>query len=489
MLYDYVIVGAGIGGVCAYAILKKLNKKVLLIEKLDYVGGCAGTFEKEGILYNAGASTLVGLDETLPLGFLLKILKIDKNTLPVKPIDPSIVVFVKDKIINRFKDRYMAFEEINKSFYHKTNKALWDKIYKVSDENWKNVYNILPFNPKSPKMILSFFRNLNYALKNGIYFFISAKDMIKHYIKNIEKEYIDFLNSQILMTSQGYWDEVSFSVASLGLTYPNLDNYYVIGGINKILEALIDKEVLFKTKVKNIKKNKDVFIIQTSKGDFEAKKVILNKTIWDYCEILDESIKPDCNKNIKTYNKLWSSSTIYFSVEDPNHLLDKHHYQIIHEKNPYTDSYSFFMSVSDIEDDIMAKDRRSITISTHSKIDLWYNLPKDKYHENKEKFKEFVFDKIEKILPFFKSLKKGEVYVGTPITFNRYTNRYKGTVGGIPLLKEYTTFRYPMGITPIKDLFLVGDSIFPGQGFPGVILGVINMMLIIEKDFQALFRL
>lgn len=91
-MQDYIVVGGGIGGVVAYSILKKLGKKVLLFEKLDYLGGCAGTFKKDGLFYNVGASTLVGLDENLPLDILLKILDIDKNTIPVLPIDPAIVV-------------------------------------------------------------------------------------------------------------------------------------------------------------------------------------------------------------------------------------------------------------------------------------------------------------------------------------------------------------------------------------------------------------
>lgn len=493
MIYDYIIVGGGIGGVASYVILKSIGKNVLLFEKLSYLGGCAGTFERKGYLYNVGASTLVGLEDNMPLGILLRIANKDKKDLPVKPIDPSIVVFVGDKVIRRFRDKEEAFEEINRNFYHKNNKALWEKIYKTADINWENIYRFIPFNPKSKvETLKKFFLNFGYFLKNGLNFFISAKEVIKKYIPDISKDYADFLNSQILMTSQGYWDEVSFSIACMGLTYPNLNNYYVFGGINQVLETLVkgEKNVRRKDKVVKISKERGVFKVVARSGEYYSKRVILNKTIWDFCEVLDEELKNGlCERNIKKYNKMWSAATLYFNVKDDKGLLKEHHYQILHEENPYTGSYSFFVSVSDQEDNLMNKDGfRSVTVSTHCKIDLWEDLSPEEYEEKKERLKEFILEKLYEKLPFFKSLEIKNVMVGTPRTFRRYTERYKGTVGGIPLIMKYTTLNFPSGITPIEGLYIVGDSIFPGQGFPGVILGVFNVISLIEREFNEVLH-
>jgi len=43
-MFDYVIVGGGIGGVVSYAILKKIGRKVALLEKEPYFGGCGANF-------------------------------------------------------------------------------------------------------------------------------------------------------------------------------------------------------------------------------------------------------------------------------------------------------------------------------------------------------------------------------------------------------------------------------------------------------------
>ncbi|HBL7028203.1 TPA: NAD(P)-binding protein, partial [Escherichia coli] len=48
-MYDYIIVGAGLfGSICARE-LKKKNKKVLVLERREHVGGNIYTEEKHGI--------------------------------------------------------------------------------------------------------------------------------------------------------------------------------------------------------------------------------------------------------------------------------------------------------------------------------------------------------------------------------------------------------------------------------------------------------
>jgi phytoene dehydrogenase-like protein len=57
--------------------------------------------------------------------------------------------------------------------------------------------------------------------------------------------------------------------------------------------------------------------------------------------------------------------------------------------------------------------------------------------------------------------------IGTPLTFERFTRRPLGWVGGYP---QTNLFR---NISPriAKGVWLVGDSIFPGQSIPAVALG------------------
>jgi phytoene dehydrogenase-like protein len=487
-MFDYVVVGGGIGGVVSYAILKKIGKKVALLEKESYLGGCSGTFKRKEYLYNVGASTLVGLQDHMPLGKVFKFLNLPKPK--VKKLEVPMVVFVGDKAIKRYSDREKAVLELENNFNYKNLRSVWQKVYSISDANWQNIYNVIPINYKNPKLLFKkLAENYRYLLKAFPYQFKTSYDFFKDNLGDFDEDFKDFLDNQILMTSQGYSRDVPISVGSMGLTYPNLDNYYVYGGMGKVFDYLADdyKNVFLKQKVIKIKKVKDFFQVITDKEVFEAKNVILNKTIWDYCDLL-EDFKDVCIKNRKKYSKIWSSLTIYFNLEDKNNVVDEHHYQIIHKDiNPYTGSNSFFVSISDKEDEVLTKDgEKSVIISTHCKISFWQDLSKQEYLEKKEKAKDFILNRLFEYVPKFKDCKIKNVMVGSPKTFQRYTGRYNGTVGGIPLIKDYIPFKYPFNFTPIKGVYLVGDSVFPGQGWPGVIIGVLNLLLQIEDIDEIL---
>jgi phytoene dehydrogenase-like protein len=62
---------------------------------------------------------------------------------------------------------------------------------------------------------------------------------------------------------------------------------------------------------------------------------------------------------------------------------------------------------------------------------------------------------------------------GTPVTFERFTRRPKGMVGGFAQESLFTAHG-PM--TGFPGLWLVGDSIFPGQSTAGVTLGAMRVV-------------
>jgi len=66
---------------------------------------------------------------------------------------------------------------------------------------------------------------------------------------------------------------------------------------------------------------------------------------------------------------------------------------------------------------------------------------------------------------------------GTPLTFERFTRRVNGMVGGFPQKSLWA------GWAPQIDrgVWLVGDSIFPGQSTAGVTLGALRVAREIER--------
>lgn len=72
--YDYIIIGAGMGGLSAANFLGKYNKKVLVLEKHNIPGGLVSSFSRRGVHFDLG---IHGLYEVF---FLRKIIgRVQKN--------------------------------------------------------------------------------------------------------------------------------------------------------------------------------------------------------------------------------------------------------------------------------------------------------------------------------------------------------------------------------------------------------------------------
>ncbi|MCS7039758.1 MAG: hypothetical protein NZP34_09160, partial [Caldilineales bacterium] len=67
---------------------------------------------------------------------------------------------------------------------------------------------------------------------------------------------------------------------------------------------------------------------------------------------------------------------------------------------------------------------------------------------------------------------------GTPLTFARFTGRHRGWVGGFPQTSLWRT--WPPRLAP--RLWMVGDSIFPGQSTAAVALGGLRVAAAVAHE-------
>ena len=67
---------------------------------------------------------------------------------------------------------------------------------------------------------------------------------------------------------------------------------------------------------------------------------------------------------------------------------------------------------------------------------------------------------------------------GTPVTFKFYTRRHRGGVGGFPFT---SIFRARGPATGMRNAWLVGDSIFPGQSTAGVTMGALRVAADVKR--------
>jgi len=458
---DLAVVGSGIGGSLIASL--NSNKNIVLFEKDKNLGGCASTFKRYGNYYNTGATTLVGYEDG-------HILKKQFDTIGLKPniskSDIAIRVVQNGKIIDRVKDIDLFIENIDETYPNKNNKLFWKKIKDIDEKFWQlqNIY-YGKYSLKNYMKTSFFLAELLKVYKTDI--FKSAKGFIKEYLGDISQEYQNFLDSQLLITVQTTSQNISLLSLALGLSYPFHDVFYVDGGMGSLIEDIIkDIEVQKAHEIENIRRDKNGWILTSKNDQYKTKQLVLNTSFYQTADLFED-------EDIKRYYNSFSFSdqsafVIYLTIDTQDEFLE--HYQFIEKlKLPNSISNSFFVSFSKQNDKVLSKNGLSVTISTHTEALFWKNLSKDEYQYQKKQTQDFI---IEKFLNYFDRIKQENIikyFSATSTTFNRYISRYN--CGGKAIGFKNIT-QLPSCNTPFKGLYNVGDTVFAGQGWPGIAVGV-----------------
>lgn len=460
-IFDIAIIGSGVGG----ALFASLNSKksTILFEKDSNVGGCASTFKRFGNSYNTAATTFVGYEN----GHLIKKMFDSIDFTPnIKQSSMAMRVIQGKITIDRTADFETFIKQINRAYPNKNNYIFWKTVKEIDEKFWqlKHFY----YAKKSVKSYIKTTFFLFELLKTyRTLLFKSANSFIKQTLGDISKQYKDFIDAQLLITIQSSYKDAPLLSMALGLAYPFHKVYYANGGMGLLVKSLL-KNVNVKTneEVINIVKKRDFYTITTTKQKYLAKKVVLNSTVYDSHKLFSEKKFQNYYKSFKFSDQ--SAFMLYITLNSQEEFL--HHYQILLQKTiPNTISDSFFISFSDKEDKELSKKGYSITISCHTKANFWLNLNKQEYKTRKKDTEDFI---IKEFLKHFKTVSKEDivtVFSATSKTFEHFALR--SNCGGNQLL--FSNFlKLPTASTPFKNLYNVGDSIFSGQGWPGIALGV-----------------
>jgi len=465
---EIAVIGSGIGG----AMIASLNQKkdLILFEKDKNLGGCASTFKRFGEFFNIGATTFVGYEENHVIKKIF-----DEVGLKPELIESHVAIrtIQNKKIVDRVENFEEFLSNLNSVYYHENNRIFWKTIKEIDEKFWKlkNIY-FSKYSFKAYAKIAFFIVEL--FKEFGFLLFKTADGYINEVLPNISKEYKAFIDSQLLITLQTTSKDLSLLALSLGLSYPFHKVYYSIGGMGKIVEDLLKEvNVQKKEEIISIERFEDKYKIISTKDEYLALKIILNSTIFESSKLfLDEDIKRYYEKF--SFNDQ-SAFVVYLKLNSKENFL--HHYQIILKENiPNCISNSFFVSFSDINDEKLSHNGYSITISTHSKAIFWEGLTKEEYENKKEETKDFIINEFLKNFDFVKKEEITVSFAATSKTFNRYINR---TNCGGKAITLKNILELPSCNTPFKNLYNVGDTIFAGQGWPGVAIGadILNKML------------
>ena len=477
-VYDYLIIGAGSAGLAIGQLLEKLGKKVLLLESHIYAGGSSSYFKRDKFVFDVGATTLSGLESGRPLDIFQKL---THSHFTTRKIDPGIIYYLNGNFLERSANHQNWVNNFESFFNVKNSKAFWDKEKKLHDSAWK-ISNTFPYFPSLQfKHLPSYLNAQTLSSTTLIPHLLSplSAHLSKELKENTEIE--RFFNEMLYITAQNTMEKTPHLLASMGLFYPE-DTHYHLGGMKGFTDVLAKNlNIKYQSEVLNIDHKNNEYITTTKKDKFFSKNIISTIPVWNTYDLLvDKDILPkkynaDFFEEVK--KESWSAFTLYFAV--PTKKRNGLYYQIHFDKTEIKSHNikSFFVSFSHESDSLRAPlGYQTVTISIHLKPeDFFIHKRKTESYENlKAKYQNII---LEKFLNVF-SYDSNEIQflnAGTPNTFSRYTKRELGLVGGIPHDIKRIPFKLISPFTNRDSFYLLGDTIFPGQGVAATIQGALNL--------------
>ncbi len=462
-----MVIGGGIAGVLSARIMELLEREVILIEAGPRLGGCAGTFERNHLKYNIGATTIPSLIPDFPLKRLLDLVNNSPLELAeVHLINPPILIHNNGKTIARFMSPDEDLEEWQRAFPTlKGHKKFLNLSYQITNILLKS--NFYLNNNSILTKTKTILKNMPIYLKIAPYFYKPASALIRElYGQEISDEFYYFLEAQVMITLQTSLKETSALGLLLAIGYPYTGVGKANGGTGKFIEAIaLPTNFFLNEKVLKIKKFQNSFLIKTQNETYHADEIILAFPFLENLEIFEDN---DFLKYFNKYRSLLSPYSAFVCYgkymgstidPSPSHLI------ILPEtmKNNYFSGYLFlsFLNHSNI---------RTFTLSTHvpiSKLRDFYSS-KDFCENLKKRFINYLCEIFGE-----KEENFTEVFYATPFTFRKYLNKIH--LGGIPFKMENHPFKIPGNITPFKGLFLVGEHSFAYQGWLGISVGILNL--------------
>ncbi|MDW3648014.1 MAG: NAD(P)/FAD-dependent oxidoreductase [Bacteroidia bacterium] len=490
----YIIIGSGIAGLAVASLLSRDAFPVTVLEQNWLPGGCMSSYPRKGYIFEAGATTLVGLEKNMPLGHLLDELGIE---LDAWELEIPMKVLLKDGTeITRYHDLEDWITEAERVFGKKNQRAFWEYCFKVSQFVWDTSLKQKAFPPSSFSDLLSAAKNFEFKqLGFARLAFQSMEGLLGKYDLLDNEPFVDFVNEQLLITAQNYLKEVNVLFGATALCYTNYKNYYVEGGLIKVADLLVDYirerggEVQLRKPVEKLTYHNGFYEVESvyrgKQESFSAKSLIsaipLNNTLKLFRG--SELEKKHKGKLMKS-DQLNSAFTMGI-VFPRKKKFDCIHYQIhLKEALPQINTDSIFLSLSHPDDQLRCGMNEYVaSISTH--------IPDPSNHviEDKSEIEAAIIAALSE-QGFLDADEIIFSHSSTAGAWEKWTARSWGFVGGYPQYMSIKPWQMMDARLDHKRAYICGDSTYPGQGIPGACLsGIIayeKITLDQKKPLEAL---
>ncbi len=485
---NVVIIGAGIGGLSAGALLAKKGYNVTILEKNSQPGGRAGVWKKNGFVFDMGPSWYLMPD------VFEKFFKIfgekPENFFKLKKLDPSYRIFFEGEGITDIPSDYRKTMELFKTFEENGDKKL-GLYLKQSEFLYKE--SLKHFIYRDYRSFKDFFRKE--IILNGpkMHIFDNLAKFIGRYfsedkLKKILSYSIVFLGGSPKNTPALY-SMMSYIDFKMGVWYP-------MGGINELVSSLValckrhNVKIYYNQPVSGYKfSDKKITHVKSGKKEYGADLVVVNA---DYA-FAETKLLPE---KFQTYpEKYWNKKTIapsafilYLGIgkklkklKHHNLFLEKNweeHFEEIFNKPSWPANPSYY---------ICAPSKTDPSVAPAGKENLFILVPVSSNLKDNVKNRKIYRDKILKHLEeligekFIDDIEVERIF--SINDFSTLYNSYKGTALGLShMLMQSALFRPSHKSKKVNNLYYTGQYTHPGIGMPVCLISSQIVSEMIESD-------
>ncbi|WP_435006434.1 phytoene desaturase family protein [Tundrisphaera lichenicola] len=483
--WDLIVIGGGLGGLATTAIARRIGLKVALLEAHNKLGGCAGYFSRGPYTFDVGATALMGLNSGEPIGDLLETIGLDFRAVQTS----SYRVHLPDRImeIGPEPEAFRNASSISFPGHEQARRLFW----KLQEWVGTTLFNVASHVPRLPiRSSKDVAHNLKILGLGGLVaassWVFTVRDVLKILGLDDDMPFRSLIAMLLQDTAQAGPETVPFANAAACLQAYRSGMSRPIGGMSALAEGIgrrfseMGGDLRTGALVDRVEASEDGWfeVVTRRRQHLKTRQVAFNLPIDLAAKLLRRSSESALEASERKSRAAWSAVTAYMAI-DRLVIPDKtplFHQVLRSYDRPIHDGNNVLISLSPVEDPGYGPvDVRVATMSTHTRPDEWHDLEPAAYQAKKSDYRERFLGVLECAFPGASASLK-HLEVATPRSFARYTRRNRGAVGGAPVSHRNSTFMAVDADVLGAGLWIVGDSVFPGQGTMATVLSAIRVV-------------
>jgi prolycopene isomerase len=477
MGYDVVIIGTGMGGLTAGALLAKSGLKVLLLEKEAQPGGYVVSFRRGGFTFDATGVFVGGCEPGGEFDALLREIGLQVEFTRVEAIQniyPGFKIAFRRGGFTHYIDRLkVLFPEEKRGIeaYERTVSRIGAEVKALSRIPW---YEKALF-PLFFRGLVRFSGTTHKAILDRLFTGNDIKMALSSLPVTLPPSRLSFLFVATFLSK----------VVSMGAYYPR-------GGMGVISTALANSiernggEIRYRTEASKImtRGNRVTGVVTHTGEAFEAPMVISNVSLHQtFRELLPEGPRSSLGRKMNSFEYSLSTFIVYLGVKGDAQLDSLPFFTYLRSISDLEEEYrilrsggipenpTLIMVVPSLVDPSLAPAGthvvKLLSVVPYGYRNQWNKTNRRSYQAVKEEVAERLMAHVEsRVIPGL----RGKILLreaATPVTLERYTKNERGAMYGLAVTPGQFGRHRPPNRTSIRGLYLASHYTRPAHGIVG----------------------